>query len=171
MSRRLSGSFSAPAAFDLVSVFTPFLRAGATGLHKLLVAKWFFRRPRTFGAHGVALTAENNVVLVRLWYAPGWRLPGGGRGPDEPAVEAALRELREEIGMTSHGEAMLACELEEAIDFKRDLSSLVIVRDVAYSPKRWSWEVERVAEFALDDLPRDISPQTARWLETVAEHL
>lgn len=154
-----------------MSLFTPILRAGATGLHKLLVAKWFIRRPRTFGAHGVALTPQGKVVLVRLWYAPGWRLPGGGRGPDEPAVDAALRELQEEIGMTAHGEVLLACELEEAIDFKRDLSSLVIVRDVAYSPKRWSWEVERVDEFALHQLPREISPQTARWLKTVAEHL
>ena len=152
-------------------LINPILRASATALHKLLVAKWFFRRPRTFGAHGVALTPERRIVLVRLWYAPGWRLPGGGRAPDEPATEAALRELREEIGMTSHGEAALACELEESTDYKRDLSSLVVVRDVQYSPKRWSWEVERVADFALDRLPEDVSPQSARWIRTVAHLL
>ena len=151
-------------------LINPILRASATALHKLLIAKWFFRRPRTFGAHGVVLTPERRIVLVRLWYAPGWRLPGGGRAPEEPATEAALRELREEIGMTAHGEVALACELEESTDYKRDLSSLVIVRNVQYSPKRWSWEVERVADFPLEALPEDVSPQTTRWIGSV-EHL
>jgi 8-oxo-dGTP pyrophosphatase MutT (NUDIX family) len=144
------------------------LRAGATALHKLLTIGWFFRRPRTLGAHAVAITPGGRVVLVKLRYAPGWRLPGGGRSTDEPAVNAALRELREEIGMTSYGRAALACELEEAVDFKRDLASLVVVRDVEYRPKRWSFEVEEVCEVPLGDLPSGLSAQTARWLGTVA---
>ena len=147
------------------------LRAGATVFHKMLTVGWFFRRPRTFGAHGVAFTSEGRLVLVKLWYAPGWRLPGGGRDPNESPVEAALRELREEIGMISHGDAVPAGELDEEIDFKRDTSSLVIVRDVAYRPKRWSWEVESVREFGMDDLPPDLSPQTRRWLKAVEPHL
>ena len=143
------------------------LRAGATAVHRLLAAGWFFRRPRTFGAHAVALTPAGRIVLVKLWYAPGWRLPGGGRNPHEPAIDAALRELREEIGMTSHGDAVLACELEESVDFKRDLASLVVVHDVEYRPKRWSWEVEEIREVPLDDLPPATSPQTTRWLRSV----
>ena len=120
------------------------------------------------GIHAIALTPERQIILVKLRYASGWRVPGGGRSANEPAIEAALRELTEEIGMTSHGEAKLACELEESVDFKRDLASLVVVRDVEYRPKRWSWEVEKVCEASLDDLPSDISAQTARWLRTVA---
>lgn len=147
------------------------LRAGATACHKLLKAGWFFRRPRTFGAHAVALTPERRLILVKLRYARGWRLPGGGRDAGEPAIEAALRELREEIGMTAHGNVALACELEESTDFKRDLASLVIVRDVEYRPRKWSWEVEGVRETALDDPPPDLSPQTARWLKAVSGHL
>ncbi len=146
-------------------MLTRLLRAAATTFHKVLAVGWFFRRPRTFGAHAIALTPENRLVLVKLWYARGWRLPGGGRSEDEPAVDAALRELREEIGMTSHGITQIACELEESIDFKRDLASVVVVRDVEYRPKRWSWEVEAAREFALGDLPDDLSPQTCRWLK------
>lgn len=141
------------------------LRAGATAFHKLLTVGWFFRRPRTFGAHAIALTPQGKLILVKLWYAPGWRLPGGGRDADEPAMEAALRELREEIGMTSHGTATPVCDLEEQVDFKRDTCSLVVVRDVEYRPKRWDWEVEATKEFAFDDLPKDLSPQTRRWLK------
>ena len=132
---------------------------------------WFLRRPKTYGAHAVALTKNRRLILVKLWYAPGWRLPGGGRDPAEPAAEAALRELREEIGMVSNGSVEPACELEEQVDFKRDTCSLVIVRDVEYRPKRWSWEVEAVCEVPLDQLPRDLAAPARRWLGAVADRL
>jgi 8-oxo-dGTP pyrophosphatase MutT (NUDIX family) len=146
-------------------------RGIATFLHKLLALGWFVRRPRTFGAHAVALTPEGSIVLVKLWYAPHWRLPGGGRAVDEPATNAALRELQEEIGMTAHSSVEVAGDFEELTDYKRDLSSLVIVRDVLFQPKRWSWEVERIGVFALDELPADLSPQGRRWLKHVAPRL
>ena len=145
-------------------MFDPLFRILVTALHSLLKFGWFVRRPRTFGAHALALTPEGKVILVRLRYAPGWRLPGGGRGAEEDPRDAVLRELREEIGMTAHGEVTLAAELEERPDFKRDLASLLIVRDVRYRPKRWSWEVEAVTEAALDALPPDVSPRARTWL-------
>ena len=143
------------------------LRVAAIAAHSALKALWFVRRPKTFGAHAVALTPERKVVLVRLRYAPGWRVPGGGRSADEDPIDAALRELTEEIGMISHGEARLARDFDEAVDFKRDTSSLVIVRDVRYRPPRWSWEVEELCEADLQALPDDMSPITAKWIEAV----
>jgi 8-oxo-dGTP pyrophosphatase MutT (NUDIX family) len=133
----------------------------------MLSVGWFFRRPRTYGAHALALTAQGRIILVKLWYAPGWRFPGGGRNADEAALDAALRELREEIGMTAHGAADLACELEEVVDFRSDNCSIVVVRDVEYRPKRWNWEVQAVREVSPDDLPADLSPQARRWLKAV----
>jgi 8-oxo-dGTP pyrophosphatase MutT (NUDIX family) len=147
------------------------LRVAVTAAHRLLKVGWFVRRPKTFGAHAVALTPAGRLVLVKLRYAPGWRLPGGGRSESEDPRDAAVRELREEIGMSSHGSVEFACELEESIDFKRDTASLVIVRDVQYRPRRWNWEVERVREVELGGLPADLSPQTGRWLEAVRPHL
>ena len=145
------------------------LRIALTAAHKLLKAGWFVQRPRTLGAHALALTPERSVVLVKLRYAPGWRIPGGGRGSDESAEEAALRELREEIGMTAHGRVRLGCELEETVDFKRDLAALLIVEDVRYRPPRWSWEVEKVGEFPLDALPADSAEPTLRWVALLRE--
>lgn len=133
-------------------------------------AVWFVRRPRTFGAHALALTPERKVILVKLRYAPGWRVPGGGRHANEGAEQAVLRELREEIGLTAHGRVRLACELEESTDFKRDLAALVIVEDVTYRP-HWTWEVEEVAEFELGDLPADTACRTSRWIELLRAHL
>jgi 8-oxo-dGTP pyrophosphatase MutT (NUDIX family) len=146
------------------------LRILLTALHGLIRIGWFVRRPRTFGAHALALTPEGKVILVRLRYARGWRLPGGGRREDEEARDAMLRELREEIGMISHGAVTLAAELEERPDFKRDLAALFIVRDVRYRP-RWSWEVEQIIEADLGALPDAISPRAAIWLNALAGKL
>jgi 8-oxo-dGTP pyrophosphatase MutT (NUDIX family) len=139
------------------------LRAVLTGGYQLLKAGWFVRRPRTFGAHAFALTPERKLVLIKLRYARGWRLPGGGRDIDEEPAEAVLRELREEIGMTSHGRVRLAGELEQRPGFKRDLASLLVVDNVRYRP-RWSWEVERIIEAPLDDLPHDLAPIARKWV-------
>jgi 8-oxo-dGTP pyrophosphatase MutT (NUDIX family) len=142
-----------------------------TAAHKALKATWFVRRPHTSGAHALALTPERKLVLVKLRYAGGWRIPGGGRHRDESAVEAVVRELREEIGMTAHGRVRLACELEERTDFKHDLAALLVVEDVRYHPHKWSWEVEQVGEFAIDRLPADTVGPTLRWLELLRAHL
>ncbi len=135
--------------------------------HALLKLNWFVRRPRTFGAHALALTPEGKIVLVKLRYAPGWRLPGGGRAESEDPRDAVLRELREEIGMTSHGTVRLAAELDEPADFKRDLASLLVVEDVRYRPPKWSLEIEAICEATMDALPADLSPRAERWLEAL----
>lgn len=143
------------------------LRVVATAAHSLLRLNWLMRRPRTFGAHALAFTPERRLILVRLRYAPGWRLPGGGRDADEDPRDAVIRELREEIGMTSHGRVRVAAELEQQPYFKRDLASLLIVDDVRYSSPRWSWEVERITEAPIDDLPADIAPVASDWIAAI----
>ncbi|HEY4071251.1 MAG TPA: NUDIX domain-containing protein [Sphingomicrobium sp.] len=154
-----------------MSLVNPILRVGLTAAHKLLKAGWFVRRPRTYGAHAIALTPHRRIILVKLRYAPGWRVPGGGRKASEYAQAAAIRELREEIGMTAFGRIRFACELEESVDFKRDLAALLIVEDVRYRPHRWSWEVEEVGEFELDDLPRDTAAPTVRWIDALSDRI
>lgn len=141
-----------------------------TAVYQLLKASWFVRRPRTFGAHALALTPERKLILVKLRYAPGWRLPGGGRNPGEGAVDAALRELEEEIGMTAHGPVQLAAELEQRPNGRRDLVSVVVVRDVCYAP-RWSLEIEEVSEVELERLPLDLAPVARPWIEAVRHEL
>jgi len=164
---RLAASPSSVSTQLSDRILRPLFTAG----HKLLKLIWFVRRPRTFGAHALALTRERKVILVRLRYAPGWRLPGGGRSAHEDPRAAVLRELREEIGMTGHGRVRHACELEENTDFKRDLASLLIVEDVRYRPPRWSWEVEQVIERSLDDLPTDLASIAENWIAEVRDKL
>ena len=135
---------------DAPSPIDRLLRTVLTGGRRLLRGRQ--PAPSGPGAHAAAFTPDRRIILVKLRYAPGWRLPGGGRGADENLQAAALRELREEIGMTAHGRVEVA-------------RGLVIVEDVAYRPRRWSWEVEAVCEAPLDRLPPDLSPRARRWLE------
>jgi hypothetical protein len=75
------------------------------------------------------------------------------------------------VGMIAYGRVRLACELEESVDFKRDLATILIVEDVRYRPHRWSWEVEQVGEFALEALPAGTAPSTLRWLDALQDHI
>ena len=116
------------------------------------------RARRRRGVHAVALTPERRIILVRLRYARGWRLPGGGLGADEDVETAALRELREEIGMTAQGAVRHGLGESDPV---------LIVEDVRYQPPSWSWEVEQVIEVPLDKLPNDLAPIASRWLTAI----
>jgi 8-oxo-dGTP pyrophosphatase MutT (NUDIX family) len=119
------------------------LRAALTALQQVRVAFWRVTGRRGRGVLSVPLTPDGRVVLVRLTYARGWHLPGGGVARGEDPQAAALRELREEIGMTGHG--TVSC-----IDATG--ATLFLVRDVVHTPRR-TFEIEQVETFAPDALP------------------
>ncbi len=59
-------------------------------------------RPRlSLGVRLMAFDAAGRVFLVRHSYTPGWHLPGGGVDRGETPRAAAIREGREEGGVTS----------------------------------------------------------------------
>jgi 8-oxo-dGTP pyrophosphatase MutT (NUDIX family) len=122
-------------------------------------AMWFVTRPTTFGVHAVPITPSGNIVLVKLSYASGWRLPGGGRKPHEDPERAVIRELQEEIGLERYENVQKVTDFEHRPDFRRSQSSLFVVRDVVYRSK-WSLEIKAVAEFHPGELPPDTAPIT-----------
>lgn len=132
------------------------------GLRRLL---WLVTGPGSDGVHAVPLTPRGTVVLVRLTYARGWRLPGGGRKKGESPQEGMLRELREEIGLVGHGAI-------ERIDqflpprLPGDGSALFLVRDISYRPRQ-SMEIEEIREFDPADLPDDATRSTRETLEAL----
>jgi 8-oxo-dGTP diphosphatase len=73
--------------------------------YRILRLWWFLRRPAHRGAL-VALWHNGEILLVRTSYRRRWGLPGGGIDSGESAQEAALRELREEIGLDLPPEAL-----------------------------------------------------------------
>src|SRR4029077_19170102 len=54
------------------------------------------RWPLTIGVRVIVRDDQGRVLLVRHTYSPGWHFPGGGVNKRETAVDAAVREVREE---------------------------------------------------------------------------
>lgn len=131
------------------------IRTLLTGLNQFRRAFWALSGRRGRGVLAVPLTPAGRLVLVRLTYAGGWHLPGGGFGRNEDPQAAALRELAEEIGMTAHGEVARLDPIGSSLMF--------LVRDVVYAPRR-TFEIEEVAAFAPDALPQDAIPSVERGL-------
>jgi 8-oxo-dGTP pyrophosphatase MutT (NUDIX family) len=74
-------------------------RLGFRVAHRLLRVWWFVRRPHQNGVKCV-LTDGDDVLLVRHTYgSQKWDLPGGGIKRDEPPLDAARREIEEELGV------------------------------------------------------------------------
>lgn len=123
------------------------VQALARHLQKVRKLVWLVAG-RPAGVHALALTNNRKLVLVKLNYAPGWRLPGGGYKRGETTVAAVLRELEEEIGLTAYSTVTPANPAEADPIY----GHMFLVRDVEYKPAR-SIEIEEVREFGLDELP------------------
>jgi 8-oxo-dGTP pyrophosphatase MutT (NUDIX family) len=124
---------------------------------------WFVTRPQTRGVRAIALTPAGQVILVRHSYIPGWHLPGGGHGGGETAEQAALRELREEAGMVSHGAVRVLGMLHHRPNFRLDTVTVALVEQVEFT-FRPSLEIVEAAAFDLDALPEDVTAGTVRRL-------
>jgi 8-oxo-dGTP diphosphatase len=73
---------------------------GYAGAYQLARAYWRVRRPLTHGAL-VTLWCKGQVLLVRNSYVPYYSAPGGYLHRGETARAAAIRELREEVGVVA----------------------------------------------------------------------
>jgi len=81
---------------------------------------WALVRPRTHGAL-VALWSGGEILLVRNSYTPYHSLPGGYVRRRETALEAARRELLEEVGLSLGAEGLArVVDVHHGWEGKRD---------------------------------------------------
>ena len=88
--------------------------------YRCLRVWWFLRRPATQSAH-VAVWHDGGLLLIRNSYKSGETVPSGALKRHETALEAARRELEEEVGVTANtSDLAIACELSVHYDYKRE---------------------------------------------------
>jgi len=81
------------------------LRAG----FPLLKLWWWLTHPTLEGVY-VAVWHRERVLLIRNSYRQVFSFPSGRRGRGEPPVQAAVRELHEEVGLAVAPEALAFVE-------------------------------------------------------------
>lgn len=80
-------------------------RSAYRAAFRLQLLYWRVRHPRLEGAY-VAVWHGERLLMIRNSYRTRLSLPAGGVERGETPVQAALRELREEVGIESDAEAL-----------------------------------------------------------------
>lgn len=119
--------------------------------------------PVAFGVTGLALDSRGRVLLVRQSYMKGWRLPGGGPNRAEPPAEAVVRELREEVGLTSCAVPEFFGLYTRKAGWVTNVIALYRLADIelAFRP---NWEVREIMFADPSAPPPDTAPATLRRL-------
>lgn len=78
---------------------------------------------------------EDEVLLVRTSYHDFWTVPGGGIAAREAPVDAAVRELTEEIGLRLEPEDLRPALVTEHFWFNRHDTVHLFEAQMAHRPK------------------------------------
>ncbi|OGT30718.1 MAG: hypothetical protein A3E87_07095 [Gammaproteobacteria bacterium RIFCSPHIGHO2_12_FULL_35_23] len=112
-----------------------------------------------------ALIIENNqVLLIKHTYQPGWCTIGGGVKAGETPAEAICRELKEEVGAMLKESPKLFAVYHDGYKKYDDYIIFYLVGKCEYQEVK-SWEIKDKKWFSLQALPLDISPATLRRVE------
>ena len=125
---------------------------------------WKLFKPRTRGVKVMLFNDCGEVLLIRNSYGSSklFVFPGGGIRPWERPIDAARREMREELGSTVEALASVSTHFTSA-EGKRDTIYLFEGK-LAEAPRPDGAEVAEAHFFSLDALPETLSPATARRL-------
>lgn len=135
-------------------------------LRKTVMHTWFrLTRGTTLGVRILALDEAERVCLVRHTYLPGWHLPGGGVERGEHALDAAIKEAREEAGLIIQPEDLRLISIHTNFAyFKGD--HVLLYRALAWKiePTARAHEIAEHGFFPLTDLPPATTASTHRRL-------
>lgn len=128
-----------------------------------------FVRRMTIGVRAL-LVKDDQVLLVRHSYLPGWHLPGGGVDPGETIEEGMVREVYEETGFKVTGAPQFFGHYRNIIPPGRDHVALFICREFveadAFEPNK---EIVEIGWYRFNALPEDISEATRQRIAEVFE--
>ena len=121
-------------------------------------------RPLTVGTRALVVDGEGRVLLVRHSYLPGWHLPGGKVNKGETAADAAMRELREETGLTAMVPPRLLGLYGRFSHGGSDHVAVYLVEHWTGSVRPDGLEIAEAGFFTLGHLPDGTSQATLRRL-------
>lgn len=89
-------------------------------LFRVMLCYWFVVRPQFFGAY-VAVWWQDRLLIIKNSYKSRYTVPCGAIGRKETPVEAAVRELKEEVNIALPPEQLrLASQFTISQEFKQD---------------------------------------------------
>lgn len=124
---------------------------------------------KKLGAAAIIFNGEGRVLLVKQSYGRlNWELPGGAAEDHESIIETALREVREETGLSVKAQRMTGVYYDRETDWLH--FAFLCCRTDARETFRFDDEVTECAFWPTNDLPRPISDFTIRRIEDALSH-
>jgi 8-oxo-dGTP diphosphatase len=119
---------------------------------------------RRVGVAAVVVNDAGQILLVRHTYGHlNWELPGGASEPGENFAETALRELREETGLTASVDRVTGLYYKREDDSHHLVFRCKVENDVEPTPR--SEEISACAYWSPVEVPRPISDFTLRRID------
>lgn len=131
---------------------------------------WKIRKIQTRGVR-VMLVCQGKLVLVRHWYNSLWVMPGGGIHRHETPEQAAIREIKEELGVNIIQLDYLLGVYQNKKEGKDDLVYCYVVEIPEmsnFSKNKFNFEIADIIWKSFDELPEGTSGATK---QRIHEHI
>ncbi len=138
-------------------------RLALTAAYKIL-RRWKWLTKASNRGAGVAVWYQDQILVVRHSYRPGWSLPGGQIKKNEEPRSAAPRELREEVGIQTAPESLI--QIYESQPGKFLFECRLQTRPVLKIDKREIIEARFVDPVAISDAD-DILYPYLQWAKRI----
>jgi len=125
----------------------------------------FYRvtRGKTVGVR-VLLVNDGKILLVKHSYRPLWYMPGGAVDYSETGIDAAKREVEEEVGVKCGDLELFG--FYHSIQYEHDdYVALYVAKISSISYTIDPHEISQASWFEINNLPSDISPGTKRRID------